>query len=258
MGKWVLIFLVFLCLLHGRLSAQYISPYPDTSQHHLLGLFLSTDPAVDETYFQLARQTWAKFLSEQVKVHRSLNAEVILVNHLIQHIRDRCLLHYNIESNFGDLFLPKPRFNCLTSTALIALGLEEFDIDYAIRETNNHVYLIIPEHHLLIETTDENGIVKGRKAIKKMQRNYARQNRNPKYGASLPLFIDKTITIDQLVGLLYYNRAIDHIRAEEWSQAMPLLNSTEEFYFSMRITYFKMRVNARLPENSYIYMKHRR
>ena len=258
MEKWAMVFLIFLNSFAVNSTTCDTASESNSRQDNYLKLFLSTDPEVSKEQYNLAFDSWHKFINK-MKEHPGANySSSKFVEHLYKNLYRSFLRDYNREADFGDLFTDTPSYNCLTSVALVSLTLETFGIPHVIRETNNHVYIILSEHELLIETTAKRGIVKGEKNIERAERKYAQGNRSGESNPVLPLYIDKSLSLDQLVGLLYFNLVVDHIRTQDWVGAMPLLLSAEEYYYSMRISYFKMRVNARLPENMVIHMRYRR
>ncbi|MEM7548418.1 MAG: hypothetical protein AAF363_02000 [Bacteroidota bacterium] len=220
-------------------------------------LFLSTDPAINDQKLNFATDKWNRFIA-QMKDHSFSEApNDVFIKSLFKNLHRNFLPEYNRQSNFGNLFTEEPTYNCVTATALLSIALETFNIPYAIRETNFHVYVLLPEHDMLLESTNRFGILNGSNDIERRISKYVKENRSSSKNDLIPMFIDKEINLDQFAGLLFFNLAVDYVQKEDWSGAMPYLTYAEQHYYSLRVFYLKFLVSARLPENQNIYVRYK-
>ncbi len=161
----------------------------------------------------------------------------------------RFLKKYEAKSYFNDIFR-SGNYNCVTATALYAIILDEFNIDYSIRETPTHVYLIADTLGLqsLIETTlPTNGVVLFNEKFKKDFVSYLNKNKiisDQEYQSSTTdeLFReyyskDKSINLTQLAALQYYNKGAFLMEEKKFLGAASSLNTAMAIYPSNSIKY---------------------
>ncbi|MEP6737252.1 MAG: hypothetical protein ABJA70_17135 [Chryseolinea sp.] len=136
-------------------------------------------------------------------------------------------------------------YNCLTGTALYALLLDNFNIDYQIIETNYHIFILAhtEKGDVLIEATDpENGCVTDTKNIEARIARYKqnevadRNDGKRNYQYSTDLY--KEVSLDEMTGLLYYNLAIVSYNKKELSNAVEQLQQAIAHYQSPRTEEF--------------------
>ncbi|MGC3942990.1 MAG: hypothetical protein QM762_00390 [Chryseolinea sp.] len=123
--------------------------------------------------------------------------------------------------------------------------LSHFNIPYHVIETNYHIFLIAETENgrVLLEATDaENGFVQGESNI---------DNRVKEYRQNPPLKLDRTktyyqyetdlykeVSLDELTGLLYYNRAIVAYNQHDLQGSIDFLSKSVERYKSARTSEF--------------------
>lgn len=156
----------------------------------------------------------------------------------------RFLKNYQAYATFSDL-LKAGNYNCLTGTALYALLLDHLGYDYKVIETNYHIFLIVKtsEGKVIFEATDP---VKGfitdadevEKRLSKYQQNQVPRRESEKiyYQYSVKLFNE--VSLDEMLGLLHYNHAIEAFNAQQLSSAIVHLDKAIHLYQSPRIDEF--------------------
>lgn len=162
-------------------------------------------------------------------------------------IHDAKLKKYIIDADFYQLF-SEGKYNCVSATALYAQILDRFDIDYEIRETPIHVYLIADPkgEKILIETTlPQNGAVEFDYKTQKQYVAYLKDNKlisESEYESnSIEKLFDqyydtnKSINNRQLAGLLYYNRGVENYNGERYVEASKYLCKAHQIYPSTNI-----------------------
>ena len=185
--------------------------------------------------------------------------------YLFHKTHQRFLRYYHEEASFGQLLTDRT-YNCLTATALYALLLDHFDLDYKVIETNYHIFLITQTSQgvVLLETTDPtNGFVTDPKEIEKRIAQY-RENRIEKdvsnkatyYRFKVDMY--KEVNLDQMLGLLYYNLSIQAYNHQKLPLAIEQLGLAAKLYHSDRIDEFsKILLLSVLESNFEVRMKAR-
>jgi hypothetical protein len=158
--------------------------------------------------------------------------------------RQKFLRHYQDYAGFSEMAV-NGKYNCLTGTALYALLLDHFNIEYQIIETNYHIFLIAvtAEGQILIESTDpSHGFVTNPQEIKKRITLYKQnkvletEDRRRYYRYNFTLF--NQVNLDQLEGLLHYNHAIAAFNQQNLPLAINHLSKALDLYNSPRIVEF--------------------
>jgi hypothetical protein len=151
--------------------------------------------------------------------------------------------HFNEFASFSET-LTRGKYNCLTGTALYAILLDHFGIEYKIFETNYHIFLVVTtgQGEFLFEATDPDGFVANEEAIKKRIRTY-KENRITEAAADKKFYrynfeLFNEVTLDQMAGLLYYNQAVKAYNDHHLASSILLLKNAQELYSSPRISEF--------------------
>lgn len=173
---------------------------------------------------------------------------------IFKNVHEKFFKKYEINSFFNDIFL-SGNYNCVTASALYALILSDLKIAYTIRETPSHVYLIADPNHsnFLIETTlAKEGLVQyDNKSIA----NYIEYLHNNKIisddefirESAETLFkkyfiTDKAITIEELAGLQYYNKAVWMNEKSDYPEALKNIEKADLLNHSDQVGYLKSNI----------------
>lgn len=170
--------------------------------------------------------------------------KTVFVDYLFDKTRHRFLRNYAEYATFSET-LTRGTYNCLTGTALYAALLEHFNIPYQVIETNYHIFLVAQTENgrVLLEATDrENGIVLGESNIDARIKAYRQQlpsksDRSKTY-YQYNVDVYKEVSLQELTGLLYYNRAIVAYNQHDLPGAIEKLAKAVERYQSPRTTEF--------------------
>jgi hypothetical protein len=164
---------------------------------------------------------------------------------LFQKTRQQFFKRYSQYASFAET-LTDGKYNCLTGTALYALLLDHFGIEYKIIETNYHIFLLAmtDEGTVLFEATDPtHGFVTDPKKIEQQVQAYKRndfgETRNDgksyySYAASLY----QPVSVTELRGLLHYNVSVEAYNRQDFNSAITNLDKALELYNSSRISEF--------------------
>lgn len=201
---------------------------------YYLNLFSSTD-SVSITSDKLGS------LIVNLEAHRQrFNSERSFLRYLFTKTHHKILQNYveycsfNTTLNDGD-------YNCLTGTAIYAILLTHFNIDFKVIETNYHIFLIAStrEGETLFESTDPvNGFVNDSDAILKRTNTYRENkivsvNRDNSYQYNFSIY--NHVSMEELLGLIYYNYSIDAYNHKDLMRAINYLDKASRFYQSKRI-----------------------
>lgn len=156
---------------------------------------------------------------------------------------------YDENAFFNDIF-KNGNYNCVTASALYALIFDEFKINYSIRETPNHVYIIADTLGLqtLIESTlPGSGVMSFNAKYKKDYIEYLKDNKiisesEFQSETTEKLFKkyytkDKSINKYELAAIQYYNKGIFLFNEEKYSGAAKNLAKALTIYPSNTIKY---------------------
>lgn len=229
-------FLAALLLFASLGSASAAASVPGIETY--VATFSSVDgvSADSEKLQQLVRK-----LSEKQQKYGNKAA---FVDYLFTKTRQQFLLHFTEYASFTQT-INEGTYNCLTGTALYALLLTHFDIPFQVIETNYHIFLIAETEtgRVLLEATDaESGLVQGESNI---------NNRVKEYRQRPPVTADRSktyyryesdlyneVSLNELTGLLYYNKAIVAYNRGDFESSIGYLSKSVELYQSSRTSEF--------------------
>ena len=183
------------------------------------------------------------FVAKLDSKRSSFKRDSDFLEYLFAKTHQRFLKHYSEYPSFGET-LNTGTYNCLTATALYALFLDHFQVDYEITETNYHIFLMAhtEEGNILIETTDPTyGFVTNAGEIERRIAEYrdereAEDSSNPAHQYDFSLY--NTVNLDQMLGLLHYNRSIAAYNDQDLTTSVAELAKAIESYQSPRIQAF--------------------
>ena len=164
------------------------------------------------------------------------------------------LLNYENNVDLGSLFNDQRKFDCVTGTALYALLLDALEIDYSIKETDFHVYLLVhlDGKDLLFESTDPHyGYIDNPVEIGQRIREYRTgeafgiaesewvNNASPSDEFTILYFRDNVISLMELAGLQYYNLATDAFNNGKQNEAVANIEKAIGLYPNDRFNGFR-------------------
>ncbi|HTF18278.1 MAG TPA: hypothetical protein VK658_09415 [Chryseolinea sp.] len=231
----VLATLIFFALLA---TASAKNPEPA----HGLQTYVTSFSSVDG--FAVNSEELLQLVQKLREKHGKSGNNAAFVGYLFDKTRHRFLRNYAEYATFSET-INKGTYNCLTGTALYALLLEHFDIPYQVIETNYHIFLVAETENgrVLLEATDrQNGVLLGESKIEARIKEY-RQGLPSKSDHSKTYYqyeadVYRQVTLDELTGLLYYNRAIVAYNQHDLPAAIDRLIKSSERYQSPRTLEF--------------------
>lgn len=173
------------------------------------------------------------------------NSEKKIIKKIYKDVHDEFFNKYQLNNHFDDVFT-KGYYNCLSSSFLYSLVLEELNIPFQINVLPNHVNLTAypNTHNILLETTDP---VKGYFSFdNKFKEQYVNNliaykiiDKSEKNFISIDELFDQyyntnqVVSIKELVGAQYYNDGLYLLREENFIQAIQQLEKSIALYPSI-------------------------
>ncbi len=243
-----LVLIFFLPILAFAQDVRFASQ-PTSSLHHYLELYSTTDTQI------VATDKLLTFVDKLTAKKDDFKTDKAFLNYLFTKTHQRFLRNYKEYSSFNDL-LDKGYYNCLTGTALYALLLDHFELPYRIIETNYHIFLMVETSagEVLLETTDPaNGFTDSKSEIEKRihvyRRNEIQKANTDKryYRFSFDLYNE--VSLDEMLGLLYYNQAIKAYNDHQWVNSIAYLEKASSRYKSPRLEEFSRIILLSLAES---------
>lgn len=155
-------------------------------------------------------------------------------------IHEAFFTKYTENPAFNEIFV-NGNYNCVTASVLYALLLERLAVEYNIRETPTHVYIVAApaSHNVVFETTTPGITVYSLNEKAKTQyleylasnkiisrEDLASGNKNELFDKHF--YNDKPIAIRELAGLMYYNLGVAGLDAGDYRSAY---RNFEKAYF---------------------------
>lgn len=154
------------------------------------------------------------------------------------------LKEFDAKASFSQT-LNLGKYNCLSGTALYALVLDYFGYEFSITETNHHIFLTVntPDGPVLFEATDRlYGFVHRNKEVQAKLEKYKvskpgeKAPRKVEYCYPFQLF--DQVGLDEIVGLMHYNIAVEAYNKKDFAVVVERLRLTTERYASPRVEAF--------------------
>ena len=184
----------------------------------------------------LSTEKISAFINKLDEKKSSFKNDHDFLHYLFVKTHQKLLKNYTEYCSFSAL-VKDGTYNCLTGTALYAILLDQMGIDYKIIETNYHIFLIASttKGEILFEATDPiNGFVDSEKKIEQRISTY-KQNEivtadqsKSYYKYSFSLY--NTVSMTQLLGLMYYNLSIEAYNQHTLTSSINYLDQAVKLY----------------------------
>ncbi|TSJ47723.1 hypothetical protein [Fluviicola chungangensis] len=262
-----LLFLAFYSLNFAQ-SDYFFEKYVNDYQKQVLNdvnashfeLFMISDSACSGQKTAAAKKEFDAFISE-LKASKILKqSEEKTIRALHKQVHERFLTRYRALVDFDEIFVTG-EYNCVSSTALFALVLEELGIPYYVQEQPGHVLIMAYPNtsNITVEmTTVKNAfVIPPRKDINRAIENLLElQLVTPKQVNTLgsvavyDLFFNvrSKLTIDQLIGIQLFNHAITAVNNDQTEKALSDISKAERFYDVYRTQILKSELLLDLVE----------
>jgi hypothetical protein len=242
---------ICLVMLPGFSRANTPLSGPTTSLDYYLNLFTSVEGESGMT-----DRSFNEFVNKLESKRASFRDDQAFVHHIFQKSHQKFLRNFEQYAPFRDMF-GSGNYNCLTGTALYALLLEHFQIEYNIIETNYHIFVLVntEKGKVLLEATDPlHGFISGSdeiaKRIQGYRKNEIQQTATDKKYYTFSFDLYNEVKLEQLLGLLHYNSAIVDYNNQKLQSAIAHLDQALELYNSPRIEEFSRVITLSVVESS--------
>lgn len=181
---------------------------------------------------------------EKLNKKRAQNDDRDFVQHVFSKTHQRFLKNYSAYASLDETF-GNGSYNCLTGTIIFSLILNHYEIPHQVIETNYHIFILAEtsEGQILLEATDPlNGFVTSAKEIESRVKEYKQnevvveQKNKSYYKYSFELY--NSVSIEELRGLTYYNKAVNAFNHQDLEAAVKNLVKADELYSSHRTEEF--------------------
>lgn len=213
-------------------------------------LSLNTFLSVDQAPVSSA-SSFDAFLKKLEKKRVSIKSESDFIRYAFTKTHQQYLKRYEAYASISTVF-NKGSYNCLTGTILYTLILNHFQIKHQVIETNYHIFILTEtkQGRILLEATDPvNGFVASsddiEKRINSYKENIVQTSNLPirQAGSKLSYYqfnfeLFNPVSIKELRGLLYYNKAVDSYNHRNLQESVQFLKKAHELYSSSRIDEF--------------------
>ncbi len=243
--------ILFIFCLPLVVSAQGSEKSIDHAFTQYIERYLATDKSKS-----VSTESLEKFVQKLEFKKNSFKKESEFLQYAFNQTHRKFLKHYKQYCTFTEL-VDNGTYNCLTATALYALLLDHFKVDYKIVETNYHIFLLAKTDQgtVLLETTDPlNGFISNPNEVEKRITSYKQnellmQTSNDKVLYTYNFNLFNVVDLDQMLGLMYYNLAIDAYNHQEIQSAITYLDQAILRYQSPRIDEFSTIILLTLQES---------
>jgi hypothetical protein len=226
-----------------------------TSSNFIEQVLVNENTSRDQ--IEIYTQRLEESLSELKKKQPKFKSEQDFLEYVFYKVHKKHLKKYEAYKSFNSL-LEDGKYGCLTGTALYAVILDKLGFDYRIVETNYHIYLLAKteEGEVLMESTDTfTGFVSNPKEIKErikisLEEQVAEDN---EYQYALNIY--NQISLTELIGLQYYNQAVNAYNAQNISESLHQLNEAAKYYPSPRIVELLGVINQTLNDSIDSYLE---
>lgn len=203
-----------------------------------LDLLASTTPS------GLSTEQTRSFLGYLDTYQRSPGSDKKVLHRLFHGIHARYLKSYVPYSTFDEIFTTG-KYDCLTATALFQLALQRLGFHQEVIETNYHIYVLVHlgGSDIMLETTDRfGGFITDKDLIARRAASYINMEPDSKPGNTVFAYsfqISKSISAQQVAGLLYFNRAVSAFNHQAFEACEKLLEHAAQLYPSSRCEQLK-------------------
>jgi hypothetical protein len=232
--RWVVMILFFLPVLAFAQDAQ-VQATPAEDLSYYLATFSETDGS------EVRTEAFMDFVHKLEHKRTSCKDDQAFLRLVFSKTHQQFLRNYQDYAAFSTL-LNKGTYNCLTGTALYALLLNHFEIEYEVIETNYHIFLLAStaKGRILFEATDpSHGFVEDAAQIEKRLAEYkgndVQEKRSDKTYYRLTCSLYKPVSLEEMTGLLHYNLAIEAYNNNQLHVSITHLDKAAEVYHSQRM-----------------------
>lgn len=235
----------------GPTEQKYISDFLNDTTSEILFAYLAVNFNGPQSQIESDYQRVERNLSAFVDTKFEKQPPAKKVKTLYKQVHDLYLSKYELLAGFRDM-LHSGEYNCLTAVTLFSVYFDRLGIDYQIKASQQHAYLIAyPETEAIrVETTNpQNGTFQPNDKFKEQYIKYlhdSKQISDDEYSRTTAnelfsryYYAETNISTVQLVGLLYYNEGVKYLQNEDFKQAFYSFEKSGYFYAPRYLAFLK-------------------
>ena len=246
-------------IFSGDAEKKYFNEIAATGSTDLFQLMLVAGNAnYSTTTSTAAAERISTFIDQRLQSGKQYSSKEI--KKLYAEIHDAFFTKYVDNPAFAQIF-SNGNYNCATASALYAVLLNKLNVEYSIREMPTHVFIVAAPstYNVVYETTAPGAMIyQLNENVKKTYLEYLQKNKligqeELESGDRNALFEkyfygNNAINLQQLCGLLYYNRGIEAVQQEDYVTAYKNFEKAYFLHPGLRMKYF---VSTSLALNLY-------
>ncbi|NVJ87221.1 MAG: hypothetical protein HWE15_12995 [Algoriphagus sp.] len=257
MQKWVLLYGLFYLLSFPLIAQEesilskklsFESPREQEfwqkglSENDQLSLLMAVRPSGEEPLVK-----WEEFLARLDQKFEKKGKSLAFIRHAFQVSHQKLFKKYEQHATFNQM-LHEGKFDCVSGTAVLSLVLDRYGFDFEIIETDYHVFSIVKleDRPIVLESTLKvGGMITKPSEVNNYLNAYKPEETatylslNQRIGSPHIDYSDKTIfrsiNLQELAGLQYYNDAIYHFNQQAYRITEQQLVKAYQLYPSERI-----------------------
>ncbi|HEX8516757.1 MAG TPA: hypothetical protein VF868_11195 [Bacteroidia bacterium] len=215
----------------------------------LLALAISLNENSTEFEYQKVRKGIDQIYLESDKKIKGESDVSKKVKYLFEKIHKNMFRKYDLQAHFEKIFTDGT-YNCVTGSMLYGFVFEHYGIPFKIMEKPKHVYLIADpaDKKILVESTDPgSGYFLPNEKYKKQYVDYLVKNKLVSKSEldeqgydqlfEKSFYADEKINFQQLVGLQYYNSAVEYFNAKDFKNTLSQIQKAYVLYPCERIKF---------------------
>lgn len=234
---------------YSEFEQTVFNNYLKTRKADVLKLALCLDTTISEQKVHEYHQSMKDYSTACTAGIAKISNNKKKIQYITKTLNHRLFIKYNSNTLLTDLFVDGD-FNCVTGSLFYSLVLDSLNIPYVIKEEPTHVFLLAypSTFSVPLESTDPammifvpnedfknnyNNFLLDSKIITKSE--LAEKGAETIFNNHY--YSDKDISSVQLVGLLYYNKAVEYYEAKKFNNAFEYLEKAYLLYPCERVRY---------------------
>ena len=241
----------------SALEESLIKNYQNNARQGYFKLLIAADETMTDAVANEFNQEIDLFLEKYNTKITSNQIQGRYLSQLFYKVHRKYLKRYVQYSSLSET-IQNGNYDCLSGTSLYAVLLEKLNVPFQIVETNYHIYLKIETKNgtVLMESTDPlNGYIDNKNEVaSRMGEIESDQEKLQEGQYAFEFNINQIISMDGLVGLQYFNQAVDAFNHQKFDLALIQLEKANVFYSSERIIEFGELIGRQIIDsNKYSY-----
>lgn len=234
---------------HSELEKAAFLGYFQKNEESFFRIFLSKDKELSELEYDNYADKFDNYISQLKNDKNYTKKNKKKIKYYFKKVHNDYLVKYERNIFFPSIF-KNGYYNCVTGSILYGLIFEKLDIPYTVKVSPIHTYVIAypQSESIMVESTAPiKGYLSFSDSFKERYVKYLKENKlitSGEYNSSTAkklfdkyYFKEEDINLKELVGIQYYNDAIEKIQNQDFENAFYDLEKAYLFYPSTDISY---------------------